>query len=136
MLFISLRDSPHAPDFSFLFFLSRGRTRMDTYAQKKKKIREKHTNAGRQAGTPSAHRSLEGSRKSIREPSPFTFISHLFLIPPPFWSFLFPLARAPSAVILPAPQACEVYSQSISRRSLPKFEGLHRPLSASGAGGA
>lgn len=31
-------------------------------------------------------------RKSIREPSPFTFISHLFLIPPPFWSFLFPLA--------------------------------------------
>ncbi len=41
-----------------------------------------------------AHRSQEGSRKSIREPSPFTFISHLFLIPPPFWSFLFPLSLA------------------------------------------
>lgn len=92
MLFISLRDFRRAPHFPFLFsslFWARTRPRTDTYAAEKKK---KKAHKRGQAGTPSAHRSLEGSRKSIREPSPFTFISHLFLIPPPFWSFLFPLA--------------------------------------------
>lgn len=133
MLFISLRDFRRAPHFPFLFFSllffgrTRGRARIRTRQKKKQK---KNTHKRGQAGRPSAHRSLEGSRKSIRAPSPFTFISHLFLIPPPFWSFLFPLARAPSAVILPVLRACEVYSQSISRRWLPEFQRLHRPLSA------
>lgn len=71
MLFISLRDFPYPyPHRLFFCALAKVHTRGHTLT----------------------HRSLEGSRKSIREPSPFTFISHLFLIPPPFWSFLFPLA--------------------------------------------
>lgn len=53
------------------------------FAPSKKNVTHTHTHT---------HRSQEGGRKSIREPSPFTFISHLFLIPPPFLSFLFPLA--------------------------------------------
>ena len=64
-----------------------------------------------------AHRSQEGGRKSIREPSPFTFISHLFLIPPPFWSFLFSALSLPQLLFYQL-RGCVWSTLPINQRTL------------------
>lgn len=64
-------------------------------------------------------RSQEGSRKSIREPSPFTFISHLFLIPP------FSLRSCFLSCFFPPPK-CVWSIFLINQCILVKFGGLCR----------